>query len=701
MKRVMISHCRKTNNNRLLSTPQLRSATIDFTQSPSQFIQQLKSVPSPSSTSTSSSQGNQQQLKTRQSLVQIQSLNQHLTTRAESLVQSLNRMIDEAETYPKRQQELLEEFKRMTSSSSSQQQEEESTTNTTTTTTTSDILNQLTSFEQYLSRFQFVQSTLHHVNEHVLNQGFHQAHATLFNHSNSKNSTTTTNNNNNNNPLLTVLNASSTGTTVTNALNTTSYHHYPLIYSLDMFMTSVLNAFELGDVHRAQSELAEFVARLKSLSQLIDRSLVAYKRRVALLNAEFKSSGKYGVVGSGVEDVEGDLEELRRLYYSVPSHWTVLNNSGNDSSSKNRFEFDPILGNELPNNIDAVMESVVQYEAQAHLTLVEILSLTSHHGSITEAEQVLKTRLEDPTLENTLSNALDVGGYATLKARNGQLEEAIPLFSRAIKQLLAFPRTSLLRHVYEQMMLLCQVRLGQKSEEATGDLILKLVDSLSSDATTATAASTASLKTGTKKTTATATAATTTTATTSEEEAQSKHYTRLVLVDLLLSRNNGAQALAFIDQMIASRGIPHQRVTSFDYPYLLQRRAEALAMTENKNSSAIQQTYEQAIAIAIEQVGANGYKLPLIYNSYANYCEQVLGDVNKATELRNKMQSVLAHNNVTLDNVKNADLFSFVLIGLSLPRAYPLIPTESPVVKQEGIDSLQRFNQLREDIFNI
>jgi hypothetical protein len=288
---------------------------------------------------------------------------------------------------------------------------------------------------------------------------------------------------------------------------------------------------------------------------------------------------------------------------------------------------------------------------------------------VEKAEEFLTKRMEDPTLENTLTNALDVSNMGALRARQGRFEEAIVLLAKGVKQLLAFPRVGPLRSVYEIMLLLCEEKLKRRN---TAEDILMLHDRLMTGSRTAAGES---------------------------DDAEIKRYIRLVLVDTLLSRNN-SRAHKYIDDMLMQRGIPRDRVVSSDYAHILKRRAEALAI-DKRDTNRIIQLYEHAVKISILQTGEFGYKLPLIYDSYANYCEQI-GDSNSANALRAKRDSALQHNACpSIESLKTQEQFSFLLLGISIPNSYSLLPTGQGDIRgtRTGIDSLQHLNQLKSNVF--
>jgi hypothetical protein len=583
---------------------------IDFTQSPSDFLKSLDAL-NESKTTTQTTPTTQQltdKITSNQRLHQILSLNAQLHTRNATLLTQVKQLLQEAQNEPEQQEKAMERFRRITSSDPSTISEEER----------KNPVQGITTRKQLLQRFEAIQSLFEHVTETTSQEGFHKASAQLLQLDS---------------PLFPLL-------------EDTKYHNYPPIYTIDVYLTRIINALQLGDFARAEQSCSELLARVKTLSAQIDKALTAKRRREALETAEFRSSGKYGNVSI---DVESDLELLRKRYYTTPSKWNVYGISYPD--------FDPIIG--IEENNDVITENINAYATQAHISLMETYILSNQ---IDKAEQYLLTRMEDPTLENTFTNALDIGTMGTVRACQGRFDEAVTYYSRAIKQLLLFPKTSVLRTLYELLLLQSEQALGKRN---IGDDILSLRDRLAS-----------------------------------EESAELKQYIRGLIADTLLSRNN-SKAHSYIDAMIQARGIPSKSKSSFDLPQILRRRADALTIDLDVNDKEavdrIRQIYNQAIEISIQQTGDNGYTLPLIYDSYANF-NKIIGDNQTATAVASKRDAVNQQNNTTVEQLKVQQKFLTSLIGLYLPREqFSLVPREAES-RKPGIDNLQQLNQMRDNI---
>lgn len=604
---------------------------IDFTQKPSQFMKTLEeryTMTTPTTTTstiTANADTYMKQQETQQHLYQIMSINSHLNTRNESLLRQLNEMMHVANMEPEEQERAMKRFKKIVSADPRRPETDEE--DPIVPLHLRDPMQGIIKREELLRRFEVLQSIFESVTETTALQGFHMANAPLLQLDS---------------PLISLL-------------SNIKYHNYPPIYTLDIYLTRVINAFQLGEYERAEQSCHQLLKQVKDLTALVDRAVHLQKRREALKTAEFKPSGKFP---QGSEEVEAALEELRNRYYTVPTRWNVY--------GVQYPEFDPILG--IEENNDLIYENIKSYEMQAYIALMEIYSISNQ---VEKAEEFLTKRMEDPTLENTLTNALDVSNMGALRARQGRFEEAIVLLAKGVKQLLAFPRVGSLRSVYEIMLLLCEEKLKRRN---TAEDILMLHDRL---------------MTGSR------------TAAEEGDDAEIKQYIRLVLVDTLLSRNN-SRAHKYIDDMLMQRGVPRDRVVSSDYAHILKRRAEALAI-DRRDTNRIIQLYEHAVKISILQTGEFGYKLPLIYDSYANYCEQI-GDSNSANALRAKRDSVLQHNACpSIESLKTQEQFSFLLLGISIPNSYSLLPTGQGDIcgTRTGIDSLQHLNQLKSNVFEI
>jgi hypothetical protein len=603
LQQKVVRHSAISNTLRHASTSR---EEIDFTQPPSEFMKNLDRW---SSKATSESAQQQPVITdkhtTNQRLHQILSLNSHLETRNATLLSQVKSLLEEAQKEPARQEKAIERLNKIANADPATLSEDER----------KNPLNGITTRQQLLQRFEGIQSVFEHVTETTSTEGFHVASA----------------------PLLQL------DSPIFPLLTDAKYHHFPQTYIIDIYLTRIINALSLRDFERAEKSCDELANRVKALTTQVERALAAKRRREALETAEFRSSGKYGDVST---QVESDLEDMRKRFYSLPSKWNVY--------GVNVPDFDPILG--VVQNADLILDNVKAYATQAHISKMETYILSQQ---IEKAEGFLLSRLEDPTLENTFINAIDIGTMGTIRACQGRYEEAVPYFTKAVKQLLSFPKTNVLRTFYELQLLQSEQALGKRD---IGEDILSLHDRL-----------------------------------VSEESIELKQYIRSIIADTLLSRNN-SKAHNYIDAMLKTRGVPSKRFASFDYPHILKRRAEALAIELDVNDKItidrIHQIYNQAIEISIQQTGVNGPLLPLIYDSYANF-SKTIGDNKTTSEVERKRDAVNQHNNTTISALQTQQKFLSTLIGLYLPREqFSLIPKEDEEVRK-GVDNLQQLNQLR------